>query len=406
LWLLDVESGRLTEIDRGTRGDLDTYVWSPDGRFIAYEKFQESRLPGIALYSLDSGASVMLGDGMTNDYDPAFSHDGTHLFFLSDRDFGIEFSSFEFNYLYQRATRVYAAALDPEADPLFPLKSDEQEIEEEEKTGESSQNEEEKPAGETAEPIRVEPRGFLTRTIGLPGLAPSDYAGLTATEGAVLYLRSNGTNGFDLFRYDLAGRKEEKIASSVQGYELSADGKKMLYLSNGSWSIVDVKAGLQPDEGRLDLSGLRVKIDPRAEWSQMFEDAWRIGRDYFYDPEMHGVDWERIGQRYRALVPFVAYRGDLDFIFGEMIGELEAGHTYVQAGDMPPVERVGGGMLGAELEPDSGRYRITRIYEGENWDDAYRSPLTEPGVEVAVGDYVLAIDGVALLEDDNPYRLL
>ncbi len=407
LWLLDVGAGRLTEIDRGTRGDLDTYVWSPDSRWIAYEKFQESRLPGIALYSIDARKSVMLGDGMTNDYDPAFSHDGTYLFFLSDRDFGIEFSAFEFNYLYQRATRVYAAALDPDAPPLFPLKSDEQEIEEEGKTAQPDAGAEKEAAeDEQVEPIRVEPEGFVTRTVGLPGLTASDYAGLTATDGAVLYLKSNDSNGFDLFRYDLAKREEEKIAPSVQGYELSADGKKMLYLSNGTWSIVDVKTGLSPDAGNLDLSGLRVKIDPRAEWLQMFDDAWRIGRDYFYDPEMHGADWEKIGKRYRALVPFVAHRGDLDFIFGEMIGELDAGHTYVQAGDVPSVERVGGGMLGAELEPHSGRYRVSRIYDGENWDDAYRSPLTAPGVEVSVGDYVLAIDGVELLENDNPYRLL
>ena len=152
---------------------------------------------------------------------------------------------------------------------------------------------------------------------------------------------------------------------------------------------------------------MRVKLDPRAEWQQMFEDAWRIGRDWFYDPDMHGVDWEAIRARYEVLVPYVGHRSELDFILGEMIGELEAGHTYVMSGDEPRVERVRGGMLGCELELDaSGAYRIARIFEGENWDDAYRSPLTEPGVNIAEGELLLAIDGVELTAGDNPYRFL
>jgi tricorn protease len=404
LWVLEVASGHLTEIDRGTLGDLDTYVWSPDGRWLVYEQWHASRVPGLALYSLDQKRSFMLGDGMTNDYDPAFSADGKHLFFLSDRDYPIEFSAFEFNYLYSRATRVFAAALDPDAPPLFPLESDEQEIVEDDAEP-VDETEDEEDGDAKAEPIAVEPHGFVDRTVGVPGVTAADYAGLTAIDGALVYMKSTG-NGFALYRYDLGKREEEKILDSVQAYDLSADGKKLLYLSGGNWGITDIKPGLQPGEEKLDLSGLRVKIDPRAEWNQMFDDAWRIGRDWFYDPDMHGMDWEAIGKRYRALVPFVAHRGDLDFILGEMISELEAGHAYVQSGDMPEVKRVPGGALGCEFDADSDRYRIARIYRGENWDNAYRSPLTEPGVNVSVGDYVLAIDGVELTVDDNPFRLL
>jgi tricorn protease len=150
-----------------------------------------------------------------------------------------------------------------------------------------------------------------------------------------------------------------------------------------------------------------VKIDPRAEWRQMFDDAWRITRDWFYDPKMHGVDWDAMRVRYGALVPYLGQRADLDFVLGEMISELQAGHTYVASGDEPRVERVRGGMLGAELAADpSGRYRIAHIFPGENWDETYRSPLTEPGIEVREGEFLLAVDGMELTTKDNPYRLL
>jgi tricorn protease len=405
LYVLDVASGDLTQVDSGTLGDLDTYAFSPDGRWLVYEKAQESRLPGLWLYSLAEGRSFALGDGLTTDFQPAWSADGKHLFFLSQRDFQLRLSAFEFNYVYDRAIRVYAAALDPEAPALFPLQSDEEEGKKDE--GEDEDKDTKKEKGGEKPPLVIDPEGFVARTVALPELEAGNYGALAAAEGAVFYLYSEDGPPRDLYRYDLEKRQAELVKAGVDAWELSADSEKLLYRSGVAWGIAAAKGAAKNGDGDLDLTGLKVKLDPRAEWRQIFDDAWRITRDWFYDPAMHGFDWREIGERYGALVPHVAHRGELDFLLGEMLGELEAGHTYVRSGDEPEVERVEGGMLGCELVTDpTGYFRIDRILPGENWHPDYRSPLTEPGVNVGEGEYLLAIDGEELHHPDNPYRLL
>nr|XP_061799104.1 tricorn protease homolog 1-like [Nerophis lumbriciformis] len=419
-WLrtVEVESGEVTDVARGRVGNIGSYDWSPDSRWLAYEQeHPESELGGLALYSLDSGESTQLGDGLTVDREPVWSSDGKHLFFFSNRDYNLTFSSFEFNYLYNNATRVYAAALDPQADPLFPRESDEEKPAEEEtdeaepeakKSSKGKQGKKDQGADKPAkDPLRIEPDGFVARTIALPGVESGGYGGLLASEGA-LYFVAFGNNGPpELKRYDLSGKKLESVVQGISGYSLSADGKKLAYRARGKVFVVGAQAGVKAGDGELDLSALKVKLDPHREWAQLYRDGWRVVRDFFYDRNMHGFDWQAIGDRYGELVPHVAHRGELDFIFGELIGELEAGHTYVQSGDEPGVDRLPGALLGAELEAnDSGHYRIAHIYQGENWDSRYRSPLTEPGVDAKVGDFVMAIDGEPLDTDENPYRLL
>jgi tricorn protease len=413
LFVLDVASGVLTEVDRGEREDLESYRWSPDSRWLAYEKSYPNWIPGIAVYSLDKKTVTMLGNGMTADYRPVFSTDGKALFFLSDRDYKPTFSDFEFNYVYADAGRVYVATLTPDAPAVFPPKSDEEkaeaakEAEGKKGAGEGSDKKEEKEkARKPPEPVRIVAEGFVERTVALPGIQPGEYRALEVTDKAVFYVRGRGDEAA-LYRYDLKERKEEKVLDGVAAYTVSADGKKLLYRVKQDWFIGDAKAGLKAGEGKLDLGGLEVKLDLQAEWKQMFEDGWRIARDWFYDPKMHGLDWPAMKKRYGALVPWVAQRSDLDFLFGEMLGELDSGHTYVSSGDEPEVPRVQGGMLGCELEADpSGRYRIAKIYAGENWDPEFRSPLTEPGIGVKQGSFLLAIDGHEVRTIDNPYRFL
>jgi tricorn protease len=408
LFVLDVETGEATLVDTGNQGDLDGYRWSPDGRWIVYQTFHPTRLRGIGLYSLDDRSTRLLGDGLTHDFQPVFGADGRTLFFLSLRDYPIRFSDFEFNFLYDGATAIYAATLDPAAPALFPPRSDEETGPASSEDGEANDDAEGDDApADAPPPTRVVSEGFVSRTVALPGLEPGDYDDLQAAEGAVFYRYSANGEDFDLYRYDLETREAARLVEDVDGFILTADGKKLLYRSGSQWSLASASPGADGPGSRLDLSGLRVKLDPEAEWSQMFDDAWRIGRDWFYDEDMHGVDWEAMRERYGVLVPYVAHRSELDFIFGEMIGELEAGHTYVIAGDSPRVDHVAGGMLGCELEAtSSGRYRIAKIYRGESWDPDYRSPLAEPGVRVREGDYLLAVDGIALTTSDNPYRLL
>ncbi|HUM00724.1 MAG TPA: PDZ domain-containing protein [Thermoanaerobaculia bacterium] len=420
LRILDVESGLLTEVDLGTREVLDTYVWSPDSRWLVYEKSYETRLPGLWAWSLDSKKAFPLGDGLTADHDPAFSTDGKYLFFLSERDYPLVFSAFEFNYLYSRATRVFVAALAPDTPSLFPPKSDEEKgkAEGEKKDDAATKKDEAKKddaknGGKSSEkkspaPTVIAADGFVARTEALPGLKSGAVSGLEAADGAVWYAKQgDGPEDRTLWRFDLKERKEEKAAETVAAFSLSRDGKKLLYRSGHDWFVTDAKLPVKAGDGKLDLSGLKMRLDVAAETAQMWEDGWRIVRDFFYDEKMHGVDWTAMKKRYGALVPYVAHRADLDFLFGELMGELESGHTYVASGDEPKVTRTPGGMLGCEFAADpSGRYRIAKIFSGENWDDGWRSPLTEPGLNVKTGSFLLAIDGRELTTADNPYRLL
>jgi len=404
--VIDVASAVVTVADTDSQGFIDTYRWSPDSKWLAFEKgHPETTLPGLAAYSLASGEVQMLGDGLTVDFSPAWGSGGKYLFFLSNRDYNLNFSDFEFNYVYDNSTRVFAVALDPEADALFPLKSDEVEVDSDDEesagNGDGKGDEDEKSAPEVA----VALEGLTARTLAVPGVTAGNYGNLSAVEGALLYLKIPDDGPPALVRFDLEEREEKEVVTGVADYRLAARGEKVLYQSGGKWSIADAKPDSKGDE--LDLSDLRMRLDPRAEWAQMFHEDWRIGRDWFYDSEMHGIGWDQMKERYGALVPYISTRADLDFIFGEMVGELEAGHTYVQSGEDQGVDRVEGGMLGAELEADSsGLYRIAKIFAGENWDDGYRSPLTELGVDVSVGDYLLAIDGVELTTEQNPYQLL
>ena len=406
LRIVEVASGEIAEVDQGRLGNLTGYRFSPDSRWLFYQTTHpDNPLGAIGLYALRTGATTILGDGLTNDGGPAWSWDGKHLFFLSNRDYQPRFSDFETDLIYDRSTRIYVASLDPTAEPLFGLESDEETASEKhkEEKGEDENGAEDASPG----PLVIEPAGFVQRTVALPGIAPGDYSVLTATKGALFYLQ-DGEDDSTLMRYDIEERETKNLLAEVQAYSLSADGKQLLVRQEKGWSVIDAKSGAENGEGALDLSGLTVKVDLRTEWAQMWRDGWRIVRDFFYDPELHGADWDALGERYGAMVPQLGHRSELDWLLGEIMGELEAGHTYVVPGDEPRVERIEGGKLGAELalDAESGRFRVERVLNGESWDDEFRSPLAEPGNEVREGEYLLAIDGVPLRHPDNPYRLL
>ena len=354
LRVLDADSGAIADVDTGTREDLDTYTWSPDSKWLAYEKSHPTRLPGIAVWSAETKKSFLLGDGLSPDHAPAFSADGKYLFFLSERDFPLVFSAYEFNYVYPRATRVFVAALASGTPSLFPPKNDEEKGKDAEKKDEKAADKKDdkkdekstkdsRPEKKDAPATVVDAEGFLARTQALPGVPVGNYPGLAAAADAVWYVRGGDGDGpaagRALYRYDLKERKEEKALDGALGWQISRDGKKVLYRIGSDWFVTDAKAAVKSGEGKLDLSGLKVKLDVAAETRQMWDDGWRIVRDWFYDEKMHGVDWSAMKKRYGALVPYVAHRADLDFLFGEIMGELESGHTYVASGDEPKVPR-------------------------------------------------------------------
>ncbi|MFA5683235.1 MAG: PDZ domain-containing protein [Lysobacteraceae bacterium] len=402
LRIVEVASGRTIDADRALHEAFDGHVWSPDSRWLAYAKTNASRNSAIWLYSLDSGRARQLTGDETVDFAPAFDPQGRYLYFLSNRDHALTFSAYEFNYLYTNATRVYAATLAADGPALLRPKSDEVGAAADKAQGKDKA----KPDGK-ATPVprlRIDLPGFEQRVVALPAPA-GNYAALGADADGVFYL-SNSGGGNELTFLGLDAEAPEAVAR-VQGYRLSADGKKLLLQRGFDFAIVDAKPKADFDAGKLDLAGMEVRIEPRREWKQLFVDGWRVLRDWFYDEGMHGQDWNALRARYEPLVEHVASRADLDYLLQELGGEANAGHVYVEAGDQAKVPRKPGGLLGADLQPHaSGYWRIARIYAGENWDPTRRSPLTEPGVEVKEGDLLLSIDGVSTRGVDNIYRLL
>ncbi len=401
----DVETGEVTTVDIGTYGPITTYDWSPDSRWIVYTKTDDAQFSSIWVHSLPDRASTQLTGDYTNDFSPSFDPKGRYLYFLSDRDFNLEFSGYEFNYFYTDPTRVYAALLKADGPALFQPKSDEEEIkkaDDEEKNGNGEENGEKK---EEEEPkIEIDFDGFDHRVVALPG-GPSTYGSVAAVEDGVLFARF-GDDGPEVRKFSIESEEVETILPGVGNFAVSKDGKKLLYSSGSNYGIVDVKKDQKPDAGRLELSGMTMRVDPVAEWRQIFLDGWRITRDWFYDEGMHGIDWREIHDLYAPLVPHIAHRGDLDYILGEMGGELNAGHFYVNWGDFPRPDRVDNGLLGAEIFADSGYFKIAKIFPGENWHADFRSPLTEPTVDVAEGEWILAVDGRSTKGVDNFYELL
>jgi tricorn protease len=253
-----------------------------------------------------------------------------------------------------------------------------------------------------AKPIIIDLDGLQHRVAAFP--FPTDnYRAVLDIGGKILYGK-----GSEIHLYDFKSKEDKLVIKGVRPADLTADGKKMLYRFANKWGIIDIKPGQKPGAGELNLSDVTMKIDPVKEWNQIYNEGWRIFRDWFYVRNMHGVDWARMKKKYAQLMPYVGHRADLDYIFGELVGELNVGHTYVNWGDFDRVKRVDGGLLGAVLKADqkAGRYVIEKIYEGENWNERTRSPLTEQGVDVKEGEYIIQINGYEVTTAENPYKFL
>ncbi|MEO8034528.1 MAG: S41 family peptidase [Acidobacteriota bacterium] len=423
LHIVDVTSGKITDVDKDDYGDITHYRWSPDSKWLTYTKNNEVRFSIIYVYSLPEAKAYALTSGMTDDNEPVFDPKGRYLYFTSNRDFNLTFSAFEFNYVYTDPTRVYVAVLANDGPALFLPQSDEEKVSaDKEKNGQEKEKSAStaKPAAEGAATppassesapakkppvVKIDVAGFEKRVRAVPG-ASGTYRSLSAVPNGILYLNGTGMKA-QLKLYNIDDRKEEVVLDSARGYDVSPNGEKIIARSGSDYAIVAAKPGQKAGDGVLSLDHLEMKVDPRAEWTQEFNDAWRIFRDWFYDPNMHGTDWAALKARYGQLVPYMNHRADLDFILGELGGELNSGHVYVDTSDDWQVKRVDTGLLGADITADpSGYFRVGHVFPGENWHDAFRSPLTEPGVKVKEGDYILAVDGVSTKGVDNFYRLL
>ncbi len=420
LWLLDIVSGQQKEVATAANSEIRAYGFSPDSKWITYQKEGSNEQAAIWIYNIAEGENHQITDNSFDDVSPVFSKDGKYIFFTSNRDFNLSFSSFEFDYLYNRATRIYAIILKADGPKLIKDKNDVEEVKEDAKPEETKKGAKaktdaaESKKGAKAKTDAAESKkdenvkviidldGIANRIVVLP-MDAGDYSGLAAVDGGLLY-----ESGGKMMRYNIEEEKSEEIMEKANNYVVSNDGKMILYNSGGDYNIIKVATGQKPGTGKLNLDEMEMKIDPRKEWNQIYTDGWRIFRDYFYVSNMHGVDWAGLKQRYGAIVPYVGHRADLDYILCEIVAETNTGHSYVDWGDFKQVKRVDGGLLGAELVADetAGRYRIAKIYDSENWNKDRFSPLADQGVNVKEGDYLISIGGKDVTTKANPYEFL
>jgi tricorn protease len=408
LWYADVTAGRVTRVDTDQYAHPERSMnprWSPDSKWIAYAKRLDNQYHAIMVYSLDEGQAHQLTDGMSDAVSPAWDAGGKYLYFLASTDYALNVGWLDMtSYDRPNDRGIYLAVLSTdEPSPLLPESDEEKGAAAAEKKDSASGGGEKKDT--TTHPVRIDFAGMDQRILALDVPARA-YADIAAGPAGVLFYAEPREHdpGVIVHRYDLKKRKTERFLEGVRGFLVSSDGKKALYQAESQWGIVATDPGTKKvGDGKLDLN-LRVLVDPRAEWRQMFREAWRFQRDYLYVDNFQGADWEAVWNRYAPWLDHVAHRAEFNYLLQNMAGELSIGHSYTGGGDFPDVETVNVGLLGADLEVANGRYRLVRIYTGENWNPDLRAPLSAPGITVSEGDYVLAVNGREIPGTDNFYR--
>jgi len=414
VWYLDLDKGTPVKVDTNLFDNpfqvLDP-SWSPDSKWIVYTKQLKNRLCAVHLYSLATAKSTQVTDGLSDSRYAAFDRNGKYLYFTASTDNGpttgwLDMSGFPF----QTTRSVYAVVLNKtDPSPLSP-ESDE------EKIVDPAAAPTPKPPGAKPEPVNVvvdlERIGQRIVALNLPA---RPYTALVPGKSGTFFLLeaipASGTAttpqpqpGSAVHRFDVDKRKAEKILDGVVQFDVSANGEKMLFGQfPARYTIASTTQPLKPGEGALNLAEMEVQVDPRAEWKQMYHEVWRIQRDFFYDPSFHGLDLAAAEKRYAPYLDAVAARSDLNYLFQEMLGNMSVGHHNAGGGDTPQPQRYSGGLLGADYSIENGRYRFKRIYNGENWNPNLVAPLTQPGVDVREGEYLLAVNGRDVRSTDNIY---
>lgn len=425
LFVVDVDSKDVVQVaDDLTPFGLD-YSWSPDGSHLAISLADTNSMRSIHLWKAADQTLHRVTGEQWSEGNPVWGPGGEYLYYLSSREFAPRMDVQEWNYANDRNTLIYALALRKDVPHPFPPRSDEaveakEESEEEEKPAEDDDTKgkkgkkgkkstEEMEAKDAEKPMVIDLDGLAERVARVPVNA-SNYFGLSAIDGHLLYIR--GGSFFmgrgsgeqpELFAFSFESREEKSVAKGLRRGALAPDDSKMLIQTNSGYEIIDPKGGSSKN---VSTSGLRMDRVPAEEWAAIFDGVWRRFRDFFYVENMHGYDWEALREQYRPLLEHVAHRSDLNYVMSEMIAELNVSHAYVSGGDYEIPDRPRAALLGARFELDGDHYRVSNIFPGHNQEDRYRSPLTEVGVDIDTGDYVLKINGEALEADGNPFQLL
>jgi tricorn protease len=410
LFSLDVATGEQHKVATDPHFDSERgldYSWSPDGRWLAYTRTAPTDYRQLYLYSFDGDRSFPLTDGLADVGQPSFDAGGKYLYFRMSTDSGPTNAGFDMSSFGLRPSdSIYVAVLARgAASPLAP-RSDE------EKTAGG-------PAGAATPAASRPPTATMTidvqslqsRMIPLPVTAALYDQIQAGAEEKVYYLSINpgeppfGQPAGKLMRYDLKARKEDQLLDNAVGFTVSADGTKILAKASGSWKVLDAAGSDHPDAKNLPVDAVQIRVEPRAEWQEMYEDAWRTNRDFFYDPHMHGVDWNAMREKYAQFLPDLATRADLNRLISWLFSELRVSHHSVFGGDIPATANpITVGLLGADYTVDNNHYRFAKIYGGYNWFPTVKAPLGQPGAEVKTGEYLLAVDGRPLTADESIYH--
>ncbi len=403
LQYVDIESKKVTVVKQSKVWEYRDYNWSPDSKWITYTNIRNGTTNQVFIYELASKTNTAVTNDWYDANSPVFSTDGKYLFFVSSRDYNPVYSWTEWNHAYVDMNNIYFITLDKSTPSPFEPENDEVKIEEKEDDAGKKDKGDKGEEAEKSDDIKVDLDGISDRIIGLP-IKPGRYWNINAIGNSIYFNRFKSSDSKPAFMlYDLKSEKETKLGD-YSNYIITADHKKMLLSTGGKYAVIDLPKAKVQLKDFIDLSNMKVWVNLSEEWKQIYDESWRQMRDFFYDPNMHGVDWENIHEKYSPLVPFVNNRNDLNYVIGEMIGELNVGHSYVSGGDRPKPKRIKTGLLGAKLSKDeSGYYQINTILKGENWTKNKRSPLTEIGVNVNEGEYILAVNGKSTKEMNDIY---
>ena len=443
LWYVDVEKGAPVKVDTDYyEGPTFNQGWSPDGKWIVYTKQLPSHFHAVFLYSVEQGKAYQLTDGMSDALYPSFDKNGKYLYFTASTDLGpaaVGFDMSSNNRLVTRSVYVVVLAKD-QVSPLAPESDEEKgkdekkddkhkgkdspkDAKDQDKTNADKVNDKdkdkEKDEDKKEEPVvvKIDFEAISQRILSLPiparnyvNMAPGKAGILFISEGPMVITEDDQENlKQTIYKWDLEKRKVDKFLDEVNDYAVSFGGEKILYRKREQWAMAgtgEAPSGSgppKPGEGPLKLDAMEVYVEPRAMWKQIYNETWRIERDFFYDPHYHGLDLNKAAKKYEPYLEGIASRGELTYLFQEALGEMTVGHMFVGGGEHPQPKKVKGGLLGADYVQDNGRYRITKVYDGENWNPGLQAPLTQPGVNVKAGDYVLAVNGRELHSSDNIY---
>ena len=412
--IVDLEAKTVATVDTGGN-NLDrsrtNLTWAPDSKKLAYVKSGPNNFRKIMIWDQDAQRKRALTNLMADATAPAWDRDGTHFYFLASTDVGLGSGWANTSAITADPDYApYVIVLQDDKDSPFIPRSDEEEVKEEEKKEESKEEAEKDEATAESEEedtgITIDYDRLERRTIALP-VGSGNYVATAAGPKGTVFLAERKPESFTvtLHKFTLKDRKAKEFLDGVRQFSVSADGNSILLQAGPGWKVAKT-AGPNGKNGKNVRVSLRKKLDPMVEWEQIFAEAWRYEKDYFYDPNLHGRDWDVVYDRYAPLVPHVRHRADLNYVLDMMNGELSVGHSFVRGGDYPETDDSEVGLLGADLVARSGRWQIQRIYTTESWNPRLSSPLDRPGLEVAEGYYLVGVNGQELTAEMNPYQLL